>query len=206
MKGKNLIILLLMFSTVAALVFIKAVCAQNPRIYVTPSVVQIDIGEKITITIDIRDVANPGIFSFELKVRYNNTLLNAVNASYPSNYFLSEQSYRVPPEINNQQGYVLLAATKCGDVVGSTGSGVLAAIEFIGVAAGTSLIEVEYAILLDPEGNSLAYSVSGGNIEVIPEFAQLLSLTIYLLITVAIIITWKKFTVSRKQQVSLTKG
>jgi hypothetical protein len=194
---KEKICLILLSSTILMATLVLQVSAQSPTINIDPSSIEVNIGEPFTVTINITNVEAPGIFSYELKVYYNNTLLNATAASYPSGHFLPPPNFEVPPEIHNDQGYVVFAVTKLGDVPGSTGSGVLATIQFTGIGVGVSSLELEDVILLDPEGDEVSFSVNNGTVTVVPEFAQLLLILIFSTLAV---IALKKFAISKNSR------
>jgi hypothetical protein len=76
------------------------------------------------------------VYSFQLKVWYDNVLLEAINASISQNHFLTPKLdpgniFVVDPgTINQQAGCVSFAASLQGNEPGSKGDGVLAAIVF----------------------------------------------------------------------------
>jgi hypothetical protein len=194
---KEKICLILLSSTILMATLVLQVSAQGPTINIDPSSIEVNIGETFTVTINITNVEAPGIYAYELKVYYNNTLLNATAASYPSGHFLPAPNFEVPPEINNTKGSVLFGVTRLGDVPGSTGSGVLATIQFTGIGVGVSSLELKDVSLLDPDGNDVSFSVNNGTVTIVPEFAQLLLILIF---TTLAVIALKKFAISKNSR------
>lgn len=147
----------------------------TPKIYVEPkqnifSTDTTSIGYQFTVNISTSGWEAPGLYSYEFKVYFDPTLLKVVEAKYPSGHFLPPPNFEVPPEINNDQGYVLFGVTKLGDVPGSTGSGVFASATFeIIKAPPPSLscnLEIKDITFLDPEGNDITeYEVEHGYYE-----------------------------------------
>jgi hypothetical protein len=149
-----------------------------PKIYVSPkdnrfSTETTVIGDTFTINISTSGWEAPGLYSYELKLYYNNTMLNATEAAYPAGHFLSGSNFEVPIEINREAGYVLFGVSKLGDVPGSTGSGVLTTVTFEIIKAPPPALscdlELKDIIFLDPDGNDVTeYDVEHGYFEFSP--------------------------------------
>jgi len=133
------------------------------------------VGDTFTVNIATSGWEDPGLYSFELKLYYDNTLLNATDAIFPSDYFFSwagDDLFKVPIDINREIGYVLFGLTLLGDLPGSTGSGVLGTVTFEiitapPVAKSVSCdLRINNIIFLDPDGNTVAdYDVEHGYYE-----------------------------------------
>lgn len=150
------------------------VCAspETPKIYVDPkdnrfSTGTTVVGDTFTVNISTSGWEDPGLYSYEFKLYYDNTMLNATEAVYPSGHFLSGSNFEVPTDINREKGYILFGVTFLGDVPGSTGSGVLATVTFEIIKAPPPQLncdlELKDIVFLDPEGNDiLEYDVEHG--------------------------------------------
>ncbi|MCM8757693.1 MAG: cohesin domain-containing protein [Candidatus Omnitrophica bacterium] len=146
-----------------------------PKIYVQPkqnvfSTETTSVGTTFTINISTSGWEDPGLYSYEFKLRFDPTLLEATEAKYPSGHFLPAPNFEVPPELNNQAGYILFGVTKLGDVPGSTGSGILATATFKIIKAPPPTLKCDLEItditFLDPAGNSITeYDVEHGYYE-----------------------------------------
>jgi hypothetical protein len=128
------------------------------------------IGGTFSINIVTSGWEAPGLYSYELKLYFDPTLLEAIEAKYPAGHFLPAPNFEVPPEMNNEKGYVLFGVTKLGDVPGSTGSGTLATVTFKIIKAPPPALscnlEIKDIILLDPAGNTITeYDVEHGYYE-----------------------------------------
>lgn len=185
-----------------------ALASGSAVINVDPSYLQVDIATTptFTVSINITDVEEPGLYGYELKLFFDTTLLNITKADieYPDGHFLDwTDNFPTPIIINYDQGYVLLGGILLGDVGGTTGSGVLATAEFTGLDLGDALLEIRDVTLLDPDGQEMDYTVNDGVIDIIPEFTP--ALMIFLLVTMTIVaIMLRKLTPSMKHNACRT--
>ncbi|MDI6846507.1 MAG: cohesin domain-containing protein [Candidatus Bathyarchaeia archaeon] len=163
LKGLMLTLILMVSFNLAVL---PSYSQARPKISVEPkenrfSTETTSVGATFTVNIVTSGWEAPGLYSYELKLYYDPTLLEAVDAKYPPGHFLPAPNFEVPPEINKEKGYVLFGVTRLGDVPGSTGSGTLATITFKIIkapAVGKSVsceLKPANIILLDPAGNSI---------------------------------------------------
>jgi len=194
-KGKILVSSLLAILLIASAR--SATATGTTGINVDPQYQEVDIEDTFTVTINVTDVEDPGIYAYEFKLYYDNTLLNATDATYPSGHFLEgTYTFMVPIEINRESGYVLFGATLLGDELGRTGSGVLATVEFDGISVGSVLLEIKDVTSLDPDGNVMDYITNDGEVNVIPEFTPALIMFVFMAITLVVIML-KKLTASK---------
>jgi hypothetical protein len=77
-------------------------------------------------------------------------------------------------------------------VDGSTGSGLLATVQFEGVSVDDSALEIKEVTLLDPDGTELEYTVSDGTVKVIPEFGLISMIIALMAITLAAVALKKR--------------
>ncbi len=170
MKAKAVFLAVLVFSLTMTFPTIFA-DSQKPRIYVNPennefSTAVTNVGHEFTIAVMAGDWPEPGIFSYEFKLAYDNTMLEAVHAEIPTGHFLTPTTpgriFIVEPGIiNHAAGYVSFAATLLAPEAGKTGSGTIATITLkITVAPpdGQTIscpLEIKDLILVDPEANMI---------------------------------------------------
>lgn len=161
---------------VAPLIVPKA-SAQSFGVSVTPPTQTVGIGEQVTANVTITDMPAPGLYSFQLEVLYNNTLLNATSAQVPSDGFMKPATagnlFIVLQTFNQTTGLISLAATLLGDEAGKTGTGTLGTMAFTGLAVGNATLEVQNVILVVDTNpvDPTTYTIEDGLIEVIPEFS-----------------------------------
>ena len=194
-KGKILSLLLLSILLIVSAPSVNA--TPDAVISVDPSYLEVDIGETFTVNVNISNVEDPGLYGYELKIYYNDTLLDATDAEYPSGHFLDGAAkFEAPPVF--EDGYVLIGVVLLGDAPGVTGSGVLATFEFNGTSAGDVPLEIKEVVLLDPDGSEMGYLVNDGSVTVIPEFTSALMIFMLMAITL-IVVMLKKLTASEKR-------
>jgi len=163
-----------------ALPIIKA-GPQKQRIYVDPkdnefSTGATSIGSNFTVSIKSAGWTPPGVFGYELKLYYNNTLLEAVVAKIPNDAWINLSDTidfgPKPPFINHQKGFILSAATLLGEQPGRSGGGILFTVTFKiiktppkgGNLSGT--LELTDIIMLNPNGEVIPpdqYDIVNGN-------------------------------------------
>ena len=123
------------------------------ELLIVPEIQTWPIDAAFKASIEIRDVKD--LYAYELRIYFDVTALNVIRAFYPKDHFLPSPNFEVPAVINHEEGYVLLAVTRMGDVSGCNGSGVLATIEFEALAQGTTTLRLEVTDLLDGEGDNI---------------------------------------------------
>jgi len=146
---------------------------EQPKIYVDPelnefSTITTSVGDEFTISVMAADWSEPGVFSYQFKLSYNNTMLEAVAAVIPDGHWFTPTS-GVPPgifivdpgTINHEEGFVSFGVTLLAPETGKTGSGTIVTITLrITTAPATgqnisSSLELKELILADPEANQI---------------------------------------------------
>jgi len=191
--------LLIMLSLLCISLFTMPVFAAEQSINVHPSHQEVDIGEEFTVTINVTDILDPGIFAYELRLYYDNTLMDATNAEIPDGHFFTPETtpgiFIVDPgTINQDEGFVSFALTCMAPEPAKNGSGTLAVVTFNGTAVGHSTLELRDVIFAGPGGVEIPpeeYLVNDGNVLVIPEFPTSLALALFMTMTLVAIIIRK---------------
>lgn len=135
----SLIILCLILSF--PIILNKAHAVDETSLYVDPmTVLDIPVGESFTINVSVADVDD--LFTWQVKLLFDSTVLNCTEAVYPATGGMFEGKMIIPvtPTIDNEEGYVLHGASLMG-IDSSSGSGVLCQITFEVLAIGESGIE-----------------------------------------------------------------
>jgi len=105
-------------------------------------------GKNFTVTVRIADVEN--LFAYELKVYYNNTILNATKAARPAGQFLEPSDpanqfipkWEVKNNFNATHGRIWLSFTLLSPETARTGSGALVEITYNVIGVGFTPIEL----------------------------------------------------------------
>jgi len=174
---------------------------------IEPSQIFAGVGENFTVAINAVDWTEPGVYSYEFRVKYNTTWLNATSAEIPENHWLKPS---LKPSnifivdagtIDRDSGYVSFAATLLGDEPGKTGNGTIAEVTFQainGPATGniTSLIELTDIILVNPSAQEIPpenYTIGSANV-VIPEFSLIYLLVAFIVASISAMLFRKRIT------------
>jgi hypothetical protein len=125
-----------------------AISSPLATIYVDPHTNTVTVGQVFTINIKISEVTD--LYGWELKLKWNPTLLDALDV-IEGNFLKNEGDTYFIKQINNTNGYLLAACTLMGDRPGVNGSGTLASVSFHAETEGTSALVLDDTKL----GNSL---------------------------------------------------
>lgn len=151
-------------------------------IYINPQRCSARVNQIFSINVSIANVPSPGLWAYELKLRYNNSLLEPISAEIPEGHFLKPT---LSPnnifliyngKINQTDGTVSFAATLLDAEPGKTGNGTLASVTFTIIASGSSVVTIGGCTtaepkLVDGDGNiipSCDYSLIDGYVEGLP--------------------------------------
>jgi hypothetical protein len=152
------------------------------NVSINPQTTSARIGNTFSINITVSNVSASGLWAYEFKLRYNNSVLEALSAMIPPDHFLeptlSQDGMLVidPGTINQTEGAVSFAATLAGLEPGKTGSGTLANITFVAKTSGKSSLGIGGYTSAEPKfadgnGNSVPstnYSITDGYAEIFP--------------------------------------
>ncbi len=153
-------------------IWLNVTAQDKPKIFIDPAQLEFYTDETpidTTFDISIRTAnwVDPGVYSYEFKVRFDTTMLEATAASVPAGHWLTPSLspgnlFVVDPgTIDNTAGLVSFAATMLGAEPGKTGGGILSTITLKIIStppAGgslSSLIELRDVVLVDPEATSI---------------------------------------------------
>jgi hypothetical protein len=170
----RILLALLLAGILAFIISVQPSRAQSTKVSINPPEVTMRFGREASVNITLTNVGSPGIYSFEFKIYYNNTLLNATSAQIPEDQLLKPSKpgniFIVDPgTINQDQGFVSFAATLLRDESGKTGSGPLATVTFKSFARGNGTLEIRDLTLVDPNATPIPqseYSVENGLVAV----------------------------------------
>jgi hypothetical protein len=132
---------LTLIMVLGCLIAFHSVYAQaKPKLIIDPAVNtfytnQTSVGATFTVSIKSADFAAPGVFSYQIKLLFDNTMLQATAAGLPTGHWLTPASsaniFVVDPgTINNTLGFVSFGVTLLGNEAGKTGGGTIATVTF----------------------------------------------------------------------------
>lgn len=187
MNGKA-VGLVLLLSTVLGLfptLAFKGIKAgiQRPKIYVDPKDNEFltrttPVGSNFTVSVKSADWTSPGVYSYQLTLLYNNTLIEAVAAEFPKNHWLEPSTPIIyfdgptHPDIHQDQGLVDAAFTLLGEESGRTGGGTIFTVTFKIMQTPPKdenlfcTLELENVIMVDPDAEAFPsdqYDIVNGN-------------------------------------------
>ena len=155
------IILMLVLIGMISLVFSVQLAKSEtlPEIFITPEESTANIGETFTVNVNISDAE--GVFSWEIKVRFDPTIL--VVSDYESGGFLEQAGSTLPIKFVNYSymGYVILGLT-LSQPGSANGNGTLAKITFKVLSPGYSPIQLYDTLLYNEELTEIPHKTSDG--------------------------------------------
>lgn len=132
MRGKSLnktFTLLLIASITLSFAAVAVTFAQTTRIFVNPSSGTADVGDYFHVDIEVEDVADLNMWTFN--IQYNLVVLDLKELNITEGPFLSgEGATNFNVEVYSAFGYAIVACSLTGPV-GASGSGVLASLDFL---------------------------------------------------------------------------
>ena len=130
---------MLMFTLSSIMLWQIGAAQERPKIYVEPAenifyTDETSVGYEFDVSIMAGDWVEPGVYSYEFKLYYDNSMLEAVAASLPEGHWMTPTE--APSNIfvvdggtiNQEEGYVSFALTLMGTESGKTGGGTFATI------------------------------------------------------------------------------
>ena len=170
------ITLTLMIVLSSAIVF-QVNAQPRPQLYVDPaektlSTSTTSVGATFDVSVKSADFVDPGVYSYEFRLYYDKSMLEATAAVIPDGHWLTPalspgNIFKVDPgTINTAEGFVSFAATMLGAEPGKTGGGIIATITLKITAeppagpgsALTSNITLSAVTLVDPSASEIPSS------------------------------------------------
>jgi len=131
------------FVSFIATLIVSISIASATSLYVNPSTTSKTVGSTFPVKIDV--IAS-NLFSYELKLSYNPSILEATSVTLS---FLNEPTLLVKKEINNAAGNVWIATSSMLPAQPKSGSGTLAIVTFKVKKTGTSNLHIYDVMLID---------------------------------------------------------
>jgi len=141
--GKVLVLLLLLQFSVCRLM---GLAGSAITVFVQPGTKVVVVGAVFTVDICIENVPANGLFSYQLTLSYNNTVLEGMNVTLPEGHFLEPEEpdliFVVQCHVNQTRGKVYLTVTLLGAPPVKMGNGTLATVTFRANLTGNSILDI----------------------------------------------------------------
>jgi hypothetical protein len=131
----------------------------SPVLYVDPKTVNGTVGQDFTINISTSNVAD--LYGWELKLKWNTTILEAVNVTEGPFLKAGGETFFYP-KINNTLGYIAMDCALLGNITGVSGKGPLVAIGFHVKENGNCELNLYDTILLNSSEEPITHTVNDG--------------------------------------------
>jgi len=158
--------LIVIIATVVVYVIMnRPISSATAVLRVDPSTASASIGQNFTINLSISNVVD--LFGYQIKLRWNPMMLDAINAAEKP-FLKSGGSTWFVPKINNTVGYALVDCTLLSNVAGVNGSGILATVQFHVKTSGSCDLALYDTALLNSTENLIPHAVTSGRFSASP--------------------------------------
>jgi len=158
-------LVILLFILFAYIIMGGIVRVKSAKVYLNPYMSTAKVGQSVTVDVNISDVVN--LFGWELKMRWNKTLLDGIKVI--EGPFLKQSSNTLfRHTINNTEGFLLVDCTLLYSVPGVSGSGTLATVEFNVKSIGECSLDLYDTILVSSLEQPISHEVTNGCFNAIP--------------------------------------
>ena len=128
-------------------------------VYVDPQTVEEAVGKNFTINVRVSNVAN--LYGWEFKLGWNATILGLVNVT--EGPFLNSTGQTLfSYKLNETEYHIVVDCSHLSDIPGTSGSGVLATVQFHVNETGNCMLHLYDTDLLDPSGKDITHATSSG--------------------------------------------
>lgn len=138
---------------------IPACYSSQTSIYVAPPTITATVGQTFVISINVSEVV--GLYGWEFKLKWNSTVLDALNVT-EGEFLKSSHDTFFQPIINNTLGCILVDCTLLGDIPGVNGSGILTLVEFRVERVGESILDLYDTKLVNSDVESIPHQSMDG--------------------------------------------
>jgi PKD repeat protein len=143
---------------------LSSLTASTTTISVDPSTINAEIGQTFMINIKISDVID--LYGWEFKLRWNSSLLDAHNITEGA-FLKGDGNTFFVSKINNTLGYMLVDCTLVGDVLGVSGNGILATVNFYAKQFGECLLDLYDTKLVNSLEQAITHTATDGTVKII---------------------------------------
>ncbi len=143
---------------VAFIIYYITTSRPSTGLYIYPQTSSGTVGQDFAVDIRISNVAN--LYGWQLKLRWDTTILSLVNATEGT--FLKNHGSTFFSPSTNETDQVVLLCTLLGDVLGVDGSGVLATVWFQAKENGTSDLHLYDTLLVNSNEETIIHTLKDG--------------------------------------------
>ncbi|HUW47377.1 MAG TPA: dockerin type I domain-containing protein [Patescibacteria group bacterium] len=128
-------------------------------ISVVPQLTSANLGQSFSINVTVSDVVD--LYAWEIELSWNPSLLGTISVTEGSFLKSGGDTFFIY-SWNDTQGHSLIDCTLIGQIVGVSGSGVLATVTFLVLGLGETPLDLHDEVLLDHNETQIACQVSDG--------------------------------------------
>jgi len=148
------IIGVLLAGALSYLIWLKS--ASQTSIFLYPREIGAIVGGNFAVFIRVSDVSD--LYSWHISLKWNATMLELINVTEGSFLRNKGQTFFFKTKVNEDK--VSIECTLTEDIMGASGKGILAKVEFRAKQRGTCTIQVYESELLNSRGEKVNHSVS----------------------------------------------
>lgn len=154
-----------MFSRLAVVVLLSCAAVQGATVSLQPSASTVSPGQVFSLEIAVNDVVD--LFAYQFDLGYNQTLVEATSIVEGPFLGAGGSTFFIAGTIDNSSGLISATANSLlGASPGVAGSGVLASVNFRGIGAGTSPINLLNVTLLDSSLSGITPTIQNAEVSV----------------------------------------
>jgi hypothetical protein len=138
---------------------------QTAVLYVNPEISVAQVGQELTVDIDVSNVTD--LYGWELRLSYNNTILNLTDVA-EGTFLRSAGATYFAYKTSDTADSIKADCTLIGDVPGPEGNGTLATVKFHVQNSGVCPLNLTDAILLSSLSEDMNYTLTNGVFRINP--------------------------------------
>jgi len=164
MNKKIIIFTILVFLSLTSIIFAQDIIA---KVFLYPSSAKKIVGSTLSVSVNVANVSN--LYGYDFKLYYDTRILDVKNVtegtflkSKGSTFFKVKE---MKDNYNSTHGRIWMYSTMLSPAKPASGSGTVAIIEFKGVKAGTTAINLYDTKFVNSNSGRINISASGGYYE-----------------------------------------
>ncbi len=136
-----------------------------PVVSIEPPILTTGVGSFFDVFVDISNVTD--LYAFQFDVSFDPTIISVVDVTEGAFLPNGGSTFFIPGLIDNTAGTISFTADALiGAISGTSGSGTLAALNFQGLALGTSPVNLSNVIVLDSNFSDISFNTVGASVNV----------------------------------------